>query len=323
MLGRISRQKAGFGEMKRTGVLCGLRGVGALFLGGVLCTSAGGAGPGGGASTQPTTQPLLEIGRLDHGPLGESSGLAASQQHAGVFWTHNDGGNPPLLYAVQRSGELAAEVPLAIRNIDWEDIALADGNLYLADIGNNTRRRDQVQVYQFSEPDPGDADPAPVRPRHTWSLRYPGAAFDSEALFVMDGRGYLISKQRNLAPAVLYRFALDPERPRQTLERVMTLPIRVPVTAADLSPDGRWLAVMTVAGPRVFEINGDLDRLGTAPPLSATFLHPTMEAACFVEEGVLATTERRQVILFTWTHLHSSAVLVAPGDERSDRPAVP
>src|SRR5690606_23516053 len=140
-----------------------LRRLGALFLGAVVCSSVGGAAPEGGASTQPTTQPLLEIGRLDHESLGESSGLAASQRHAGVFWTHNDGGNPPLLYAIRRRGELLAEVPVAVRNIDWEDIAVADGSLYLADIGNNARRRDQVQVYQFSEPDPATADPAPIR----------------------------------------------------------------------------------------------------------------------------------------------------------------
>jgi hypothetical protein len=152
-----------------------------------------------------------------------------------------------------------------------------------------------------------------LRPRLSWSLRYPDdVPFDSEAFFVLGGHGYLISKDRNLAAATLYRFELGIGGGQRQLQAVMQLPLRVPVTAADVSEDGRWLVVLTVMGPRVFEINGDLSRLATEPPLSATFIHPTQEAACLTSEGVLATTEARHVLLFTWEQLRAGALLVAP-----------
>lgn len=273
-------------------------------------------GEGAVPATQPTTRPLFEIGRLSHGPISESSGLAASRRFTGVFWTHNDSGNPPVLYAVDQTGRLLAEAPVAARNIDWEDIAVADDRIYIADIGNNNAARRTVQVVELSEPDPSNVPAGPLRPTCTWSLTYPDDhRFDSEAFFVIGGHGYLISKQRNLAPAVVCRFVLDRSRPTQQMEQVMTLPIRVPVTAADVSEDGRWLLVLTVAGPRVFEINGDLARAASAEPLAVTYIDPVMEAACLTPDGVLATNERRQVLLFTWEQLRGAPMALPTKDQ--------
>lgn len=257
-----------------------------------------------GQTTQAVDQKSFVIGRLDHPPLRESSGIVASRRFAGVYWTHNDSGNPAVVFAVNREGKLLAELPIVGRNPDWEDIAIdADGHLYIADIGNNGGRRRQVQVLQFAEPDPADPPDAPLKPMRIWQLTYPGKPFDAEAFFVHDGHGYVISKFVQDAPLAIYRFPLTGDADTHELEHIADLPNGIPVTAADLSADGQWLLVLTVAGPHVYQVRGDLKSVASAPAYSVWYFDLNMEAGCFVDEGVLATSESRDVLLFTWDQL--------------------
>jgi hypothetical protein len=260
-----------------------------------------------GSATQPATQPTFEIGHLDAAEIRESSGIVASRKYPGVFWTHNDSGNAPVLYAVTREGKLVAQFPVRVANRDWEDIAIDDaGHLYIGEIGNNERHWPQIAVYQVDEPDP--TTPAPkngsreaLLVRRNWQLRFPqNRPFDAEALFVHDGWGYIISKLLDGERATLYRFRLvdDPKIPAG-LEPVTRLPIHAPVTAADLSPDASELAVMSIAGPYLFRIDGDIARAGKVAPRYVPFFQVDMEAVCFVPEGLLATTESRAMLLFT------------------------
>ena len=184
--------------------------------------------------------------------MRESSGVAASRQRPGVFWTHNDSGGDPALFAVDATGALVARVELAgAETEDWEDLAIgpcpAGQCLYIADIGDNDRRRRQVEVHRIPEPRPGasrTAAPEVLR------LRYPDGPRDAEALFVLpSGEVYIISKAGQ-GPAVLYRVPSSARAggPTATLERVREFHLgpedmREAVTGADASPDGRWTAV--------------------------------------------------------------------------------
>ncbi len=270
----------------------------------LLSATAAGAEP-----PAPATGPSAQIGRIDHPPIRESSGLVASRRQPGVFWTHNDSGNPPAIYAIDRTGKLLGEWRIGAINHDWEDIALDDhGHLYIGDIGNNQRNRPEIQVYQVAEPKIDQPADQPLPVIRSWRLRYPGGQrFDAEALFVHGGHGYLISKDLTGQPARLASFPLEGEGNVRVLTDRGPLPVRAPVTGADISADGRWLAIITVAGPRAFEIDGDLEKVNEARSLSALFLHPNMEAVTVVEEGLMATTERRQVLLFTWAQLGEGA----------------
>src|SRR5688572_22353389 len=72
--------------------------------------------------------------------LDEVSGLAASHVHAGVFWAHNDGGDPQKLMAIRADGTRMASFKVAgAGHVDWEDIDsfTLDGRPYLlvADTG--------------------------------------------------------------------------------------------------------------------------------------------------------------------------------------------
>ncbi|HVT89690.1 MAG TPA: hypothetical protein VHD56_12610 [Tepidisphaeraceae bacterium] len=253
-------------------------------------------------ATAPSTQPGFEIvGHIDSPRIPESSGIVMSRKYPGVYWTQNDSGNPPAVFAIEQSGKLIAEFPIRASNVDWEDIALDEhGRLYLADIGNNFHNRWQIQIYRVAEPDPR----APVHalvPDREWKLSYPDQPFDAESFFVLGDNGYIISKMFNLSAAELYRFSLSSNDPVIELHKVATLSLRIPCTAADVSLDGKWLAIMTLAGPFVYKINGDPLRAAKVDSWHATFFDPQAEGVCFVPGGLLATTEGRRVIFFPFS----------------------
>jgi hypothetical protein len=106
--------------------------------------------------------------------------------------------------------------------------------------------------------------------------------------------GYVISKLFTSRPASVYRFALDGAN-EATLEKVTDLPIRAPVTAADLSPDGSRLAVLSGEGLHVFRVDGDVSRAAAAPPEVIPLPQAKLEGACFTPDGLLITAESREI----------------------------
>lgn len=235
------------------------------------------------------------VGRLQDPDLGECSGVVASRTHADVLWAHNDSGNPAELFAIDADGVTIARYRIAAANTDWEDIALDAGGIYLADVGNNRRDRREVRILRVDEPDPARpaGDPLPVRA--SWRLTWPDRLLDCEALLIAGPVGYLIDKRLD-GPPGLWRFRLDRREP-QALERVATLPISAPITGADLSADGRRLAVCHPLGLHVFALPpGDLAAgVATAPCDYLGWLDPRQEACCFVPGGVLAISESRAI----------------------------
>src|SRR4051794_20211960 len=145
----------------------------------------------------PPPAPLERLGRLEHPAIREASGIVASRRHAGVFWVHNDSGNPAALFAVRRDGSLVREYAVRAPNLDWEDIAADDkGHLYLADTGNNGGLLAVRTIYQLDEPDPEKAPAGPLPVRKSSSYRMArGERFDAESLFLDGGRAVLIAKR--------------------------------------------------------------------------------------------------------------------------------
>src|SRR5215211_3983200 len=94
------------------------------------------------------------VGKIESAEIKESSGLAASKCQPDVFWTHNDSGDDAFIFALNRKGEkLGTWKVTGAKASDWEDIAeikTPDGEcvLYIGDIGNNTRARDEFTIYR-------------------------------------------------------------------------------------------------------------------------------------------------------------------------------
>jgi hypothetical protein len=200
--------------------------------------------------------------------MDEISGLAASRRHRDVLWMHDDGGNPERLFAVSTNGTRLATLRVeGVTKTDWEDIAAfeLDGKAYLliADTGDNGGLRRSLQLHVIEEPE--RLENARLRPAWSIAFRWPDGARDCEAVAVDAEREQvlLISKKRQ--PPELFSLPLRPSSGTslQTAQKLATLagvpqppaealrrnPQRArldsQVTAADISPDHRTMAVMT------------------------------------------------------------------------------
>ena len=167
-------------------------------LAGALLAGALGAAPAHAAPDD--DGPAASVQRVISDPrITESSGLARSRVHRGVLWTHNDSGAGPLLYAVGWGGHTRATYEVSgVRARDWE--ALAPGYdeqgrpaLYVGDVGDNERERDEILVHRVTEPD--ELDGGALAPT-SFRLRYPDGPHDAEALLVHPetGRLHVVTK---------------------------------------------------------------------------------------------------------------------------------
>jgi hypothetical protein len=202
--------------------------------------------------------PLQSVGRLDEKRIPEASGIVKSRRHSGIFWVHNDSGNPALLFAIRSDGRIVREFRLAVPNIDWEDIAIDDqGHLYLGDIGNNTHRLSLRVIYRIDEPDPSAPSEKPIlSSSFTFYSLPPENRFDAESLFCEGGAAYLLAKYLDGREAELFTLPLEhpsplgrPAKP-QLVGRLRGF--TEPATGADLSADRMRLAVCSTAVTRVY-----------------------------------------------------------------------
>jgi hypothetical protein len=235
------------------------------------------------------------IGRLNSPRLSESSGLVKSRKYPDIFWTHNDSGNLPALFAVKLTGEVVAEIPVAgATNVDWEDLAIDDrGNLYIGDIGDNRRRRASYQIYELPEPDPFARPIKPAQVAKVHRYRFPDRRFNCEAMFIYKDRLHIITKEPQARP-IIYRLEPDSDK-MLTPKPVCTLPLLF-VTAADVSLDGKMLVVCCYGQLAVFEIGDDLSKIGRRRPKRVSLPAGLQTEACsFDGSDVIVTAESRQI----------------------------
>lgn len=210
-----------------------------------------------------TYGPPRVLGRLDDPAIDESSGIVASRANPGLYWTHNDSGDGPNLYAFDEQG--ARRGTWRVRGAsasDWEDIAAGPGPqagvsyLYIGDTGDNEGKRSEIIVYRVKEPTitPAAASSTKRRPLVTEDaeavrLRYPDGARDAESLLVhpVTGDLYIVSKIPFANPAVYKAAAPLDLNGTTTLKRIgeLNLPSLFGglITGGDISPDGLRVAL--------------------------------------------------------------------------------
>jgi hypothetical protein len=242
--------------LKPRSLFLGLFSVGYLFLSACQATSE---------ATVPRWSEPAFAGIPDAGKLSELSGLTRSNFADGVYWAINDGDNPAEIIAIDGGVRtLATFTTPGLRNIDWEDITnyTLAGKHYLAvaDTGDNGGVRDVLSIHVFQEP--ADArQSGEMTLIRTLRFKWPDGARDAESLFASAKTKsfYLISKKR--VPAELFALPFDaPDGSKPVL--VATLEgiaqpdaetmntkgdygrYRAQITAADLSPDNRTIAVL-------------------------------------------------------------------------------
>src|SRR5206468_2956607 len=112
--------------------------------------------------------PTARLATVENGAVREASALAASRRAPGVYWTLNDSGNEPLLFAFDASGRNLGTFRVdGARNVDWEALQVGprrDGGfaLYIGDSGDNDRIRRESAIYRVPEPDVTGAADKPI-----------------------------------------------------------------------------------------------------------------------------------------------------------------
>ncbi|MEU6734657.1 WD40 repeat domain-containing protein [Streptomyces physcomitrii] len=201
---------------------------------------------GGGAASFTLTDPRIT----------ESSGLAASRAHPGVYWTHNDSDDGPYLYAVDsRTGKTVATVTLQGVGSprDVEAISMGPGNtLWVGDIGDN-RGGTWPYVWIYRLPEPKELRDQTVRATQ-YTVKYADGPRDAEALMVhpKTGRVYIADKKEEggslwAAPKTLSTGGTN------VFRRVADTGMWV--TDGAFSPDGKWLALRSYFGGASFAWN--------------------------------------------------------------------
>ncbi|MEV0484206.1 WD40 repeat domain-containing protein [Streptomyces sp. NPDC050508] len=189
--------------------------------------------------------------------ITESSGLAASHLHPGIYWTHNDSNDGPYIYAVDSStGKTVATVTFSGvgKPRDVEAISIGPHNeIYVGDIGDNLDGT-WPYVWIYKLPEPKVLKDQTIRATQ-YVVKYSDGARNAESLIVhpKTGRVYIIDKKEDgghlfEGPATLSSSSTNYFKPVAAVD--------LWATDAAFSPDGQQLAVRGYFGGIYYDWNG-------------------------------------------------------------------
>ena len=201
-------------------------------------------------------QHLKELGKTD---LKEISALEYLPQSE-ALWSLEDSGNKNKLYKLDKDGKTLSELTITnLKNTDWEELT-SDGqeNLYISDFGNNDNKRTDLAIYKI---DNAQLNQKTAEATDKVSFSYPEQTkfppkkskmmFDCEAFFEFKGNFYLFTKNRSAkfdGSFYVYKVPNIPGNHKAQLLGVMTTCKnfnRCAITAADISPDGNKVILLT------------------------------------------------------------------------------
>jgi hypothetical protein len=146
----------------------------------------------------------------------ECSALVKPDLDFDIYYTLNDSGCKPEVFAINEKGELldSKTIPNSV-NKDWEELvfykdSLQNPHLVIGDMGNNRNLRKDLCLYNYDVT-------ANATSKHTFSYedqhQFPPVKdsldFDCEAFFIRDSSYYFISKNRGNGPVKLYQLSQD------------------------------------------------------------------------------------------------------------------
>jgi hypothetical protein len=216
--------------------------------------------------------PTKRLVEVQDRALKEASALAASQKSPGVYWTLNDSGNSPTVYAVDEQGRSRGSFRVDdAENVDWESLQVGPGTnggsaLYIGDTGDNDRKRREIVIYRVPEPDPlpigGRSSNGRTAPAEAFRLQFPAGAHDTEAILVHPVTGeLLVVTKTQPGRATVYRAPMPLNaRQRATMEKVADLDmaragVKIDVvTDGAVSADARRVAIRTYSSALEFDV---------------------------------------------------------------------
>jgi len=251
---------------------------------------------------------LVSEAKIDFTEITETSGIVKSRLWQNVFWVHNDSGDEARIFAINALGNVIVPewaksnyqgISIAgAANVDWEDICTDhQGNLYLADCGNNDNLRRDLTIYVIKEPSPTTTSVTSVFKK--FNFYYPEQDsfpptkknFDCEAIYYKDDSIYLLTKHRSDKNTSLYKL----DSPELFFDNPAVLidefPIDGRVTGADCSPEGKKLAILTYKSIWLFELADNSENFFKGKISYLSFDAKDCEGICFDENDLIVVSE--------------------------------
>jgi len=228
--------------------------------------------------------------------LVENSAATLSATQPGIFFTLNDSGSEPLLFAFDSTGADRGMWRVTdASNDDWESASTGPCSgsaagataapprecVYIGDTGDNGADRPSRVIYRIVEPGAERAGFTGEVAAEALVYRYEDGPHDVEAMYVAPNADtYLITKRSledssgRRRPSLVFRLPADAWRAGSAVVAALvdSLPV-VPgsapkrqITDAALSPDGRHLAVRTYAQVYVFATDSATGRVRASVP---------------------------------------------------------
>lgn len=242
--------------------------------------------------------PTLGSRQIPTGALTEISGCAIDRRDPNIVWLHNDSGDGSVLQRLNLTTNKTTAVTVTNAPArDWEDIAVyANGDLLVADIGDNLRRRDNVKLIRVARPVP-NAKTATVRKVTT--LTYDDGPHDAESV-VIDPKDetavYVITKERDTGGGST-AFRVNGSR----LERVAELadlgeflPLAGQIAGADALPNGSGIVLRTYHSTYLLKrpTGGSFEDIFRAQPIAM----PIDGAGLGQYESICVTPDGKRVV---------------------------
>ncbi|MFY0482949.1 hypothetical protein ACI6PS_10090 [Flavobacterium sp. PLA-1-15] len=206
-------------------------------------------------SSQEVIQELFSMPKK----IKESSAVEVTEK-SDLIWTLEDSGNEPQLFALNVKGELINTVEITnAQNNDWEDLTSdKDGNLYIGDFGNNDNERKDLAIYKINAEDLTKQQASVAEkiffffPEQTlFPPKKSERFYDVESFFLFEDNFYLFTKNRSSnfdGTTLLYQIPnKSGNHPAKLISSFKTCDNfnHCAVTSADISPDGKKVALLS------------------------------------------------------------------------------
>jgi len=238
--------------------------------------------------------------------LSENSGIASFDGK--TVWLIEDSGNNDNIFKVGLDGKTIKHLDLKnANNHDWEDLTKdTNGNLYIGDFGNNQNKRQNLTIYKLPNPEleKGDKIKAEkIEFHYPEQKEFPpkksNLYYDTEAFFHWGNSLYIITKNRTRpydGTAMIYKVPDTKGKYKaEFVSEWFTCDDQnaCSVTSADISPDGKIIAVLGY-GTLWLITNFGFDDFykGTIRQIDLG-MRTQLEALCFLNKNTLLISDEK------------------------------
>ncbi|TYA70201.1 hypothetical protein FUA24_21700 [Seonamhaeicola marinus] len=235
--------------------------------------------------------------------LEEVSGNEVIADSNGI-WMHNDSGDSPRLFYVNLKGKLIKKIYLDADNEDWEDITSdLEGNLYVGDFGNNSNKREDLEILIVPHSALKSKDEIEVK-RIKFNFedqkKYPPKKkklyFDCEAFFHFNDNLYVFTKSRvedDYGKTSVYK--IPAKEGNHKAKKIGSYNLGKKhynwVTGADIRDDGKQVALLTQRDIWLFS-DFEKDDFFNGKVSKIHFKHLTQkEGICYKNKDTLLVTD--------------------------------